>query len=110
MKYYYNKVTLEYCGTAEPVGDNFAYTEKKPQKYQSNESVLFKDGKWVVEKAQEEEIKLSEFDLQAERAKLMQEMQYQMLIGNQEEAKEIALRVKGINNKIADVKAKLNEA
>lgn len=107
MKYYYNKITLEYCGTSEPLGYNFAYTEKKPPKAESDESVLFKDGKWVVEKVviEESTIPIEEqiAKLKQERKECTVEMTACILRDEEEEAKRYARRMKEIDEEIKEL-------
>ncbi|MEY0545042.1 hypothetical protein AB7318_21045 [Providencia rettgeri] len=59
----------------------------------------FVDGQWILTEEKKQEIAEREREaelarIQAERAKLMQEMQYHMLLGEEDKAREIALKIK----------------
>lgn len=59
----------------------------------------FIDGEWILTEEKKQEIAEREREaerarIQAERAKLMQEMQYHMLLGEEDKAREIALKIK----------------
>ncbi|MDM1545496.1 hypothetical protein HX037_06305 [Ignatzschineria indica] len=108
-KYFYNTVTREFCGTDEPLGDNFAFSyEEPPSATGSDEAILFKDGKWVIEKIAIEEPTISVEEqieqLMKERARLMQEMQMHSLLDETEEAKECAKKVREIDIEVETLK------
>ena len=110
MKHYTNKKTNEVFGyesieDAKKFNDDF----KNLVEMTDEQFIDFRDnrprgGRWTVEGwvvdddllAQELEAeKKAEADaIQAERAKLMQEMQYHMLLGEEDKAREIALKIK----------------
>lgn len=108
-KYFYNTVTREFCGTDEPLGDNFAFSyEEPPSTTESDEAVLFKDDKWIIEKIAIEEPTISVEEqieqLMKERARLMQEMQMHSLLDETEEAKECAKKVREIDIEVETLK------
>lgn len=110
MKHYTNKKTNEVFGyesieVAKEYNDDFEnlveMTDEQFIDYRDNRP---KGGRWTYQGwivdddllAQELEAeKKAEADaIQAERAKLMQEMQYHMLLGEEDKAREIALKIK----------------
>lgn len=52
MKYYYNKVTNEYAGTDEPVGDNFDFTYAAPPSTEHNASAMWNGESWDIIEAE----------------------------------------------------------
>ena len=115
-KHYTNKKTNEVFGyeskeEAKHVNDDFEnLVEMADEQFIEFRDHRPRGGKWTYQGwvidddllAQEIEAeKKAEADaIQAERAKLMQEMQLKLLLGEQDEAKAIALKIKEINNKI----------
>lgn len=110
MKHYTNKNTLEVYGY-ESIEDAKKYNDDFDNLVEMSDAqfINFRDnrpkgGKWAVEGwviddnllAQEIEAeKKAEADAtKAERAKLMQEMQYHMLLGEEDKAREVALKIK----------------
>ena len=104
-KYFYNTVTREFCGTDEPLGDNFAFSyEEPPNTTEPDEAIMFRDDKWVIEKIVIEESTISAEEriehLMKERSRLMQEMQMHSLLNEVEKAREYAERIREIDAEI----------
>lgn len=110
MKHFTNKKTNEVFGY-ESIEDAKAFNDDFENLVEMTEEqfIQFRDhrpkgGKWTVKGwvidddllAQEIEAeRKAEADaVQAERAKMMQEMQYHMLLGEEDKAREIALKIK----------------
>lgn len=100
MKYYYNTITGEYCGTNTPLGDNFHYTTREPLDYKDGFSILYDDNIGWVYDAWVDVIERSEHDILTEIQNLEFKIQEHLLMDEKQEAKELVIQKRKLEEEL----------
>lgn len=100
MRYYYNTITGEYCGTNTPLGDNFHFTNLKPPEYKEGCSILYgEENGWFYSYPSEVEER-DEHDILIEIKSLEFRIQEHLLMDETEEAKDLILQKRKLQEEL----------
>ena len=100
MKYYYNTITGEYCGTKTPLGDNFHFTYQEPLEYKEGVSILYDTVNGWFYSYPDNEIEINEHDILMEIQNLEFRIQEHLLMDEKEEAKELVLQKRKLQEEL----------